>query len=165
MKIVSVGDMILKKKAMALIQFGDPSVKALIDNMIKTMYELDGVGLAANQVGSSLDIFVMDVKDGQGPTIHINPRIISTSGEPMVGEEGCLSVKGIFDVVSRPSVVQFEYQNLAGEKQVEIIEGGLRSRCVQHEIDHLNGKLFIDHFGPVRRDMLVRKFKKSLRRA
>lgn len=164
MKIISVGEMILKKKAVAVTSFQDPALGVLIECMIQTMYELEGVGLAANQVGSSLDIFVMDVKDGRGPTIHINPKIISTSGEPMVDEEGCLSVKGIYDVVSRPSVVQFEYQDLAGEKHAEIIDGGLRSRCVQHEIDHLNGRLFIDHFGPVKRDMLIRKFKKGQKR-
>lgn len=150
-------DEILKQKAKKITRF-DASVRKLAADMLDTMYQSNGVGLAAPQVGVSKRIMVIDVhrkdedesesaqKSGQKPgkpIVFINPQIIRKEGE-MVGLEGCLSFPGVFFEVKRASAIVVRYQNLAGKEQKIEAEGNLLCRAIQHEIDHLDGELFVD---------------------
>ena len=136
------GDEVLRKKCRDVDAINDRTL-TLIEDMIDTMYDADGVGLAAPQVGILKRIFVIDVYDGAGPRVFINPEILETSG-CQIGEEGCLSVPGEQDEVERPNYVKVKALNEKGEEF--ILEGTeLLARAICHENDHLNGVLFIDH--------------------
>jgi peptide deformylase len=139
LEIKQAGDKILKEKAQRVGKI-DKRIKQLLDNMAETMYEADGVGLAAPQVGVSLRVIVIDI--GEGLVELINPQILEQEGEA-TALEGCLSVPGIYGEVKRSSKVTVECVNSHGKK-VKYIGEGLLGRALQHEIDHLEGVLFID---------------------
>ena len=144
----------------------DDDLRALADNMLKTMYDAPGIGLAAPQIGVTRRMLVMDcVKEEDAPPqpmVLINPEILQSSDETNEYEEGCLSIPDQFGMVTRPAAVRVGYLDREGEPQERDFEG-LWATCVQHEIDHLNGKLFIDHLGAVRRQMITQKMKKLKR--
>ena len=149
----------------------DASVRKLVDDMFETMYKAPGIGLAAIQVAQPLRLITMDLakKDENGatepkPRVFINPEILSASEEKSVYEEGCLSIPDIHEDVERPAHVRVRYLDLDGKLQEADAEG-LFATCIQHEIDHLNGVLFIDHISKLKRDRIVKKFTKSAKRA
>jgi peptide deformylase len=141
-------------------------IRKLADDMLETMYDAPGVGLAAIQVGVPLRMVTMDVSKTEGerhPMVLINPEIVWASEEKRVYEEGCLSIPEYYEEVERPDRVRFRYMNLQGET-IEQEAEDLMATCVQHEIDHLNGVLFIDHLSKLKRDRVVTKFKKAAKR-
>jgi peptide deformylase len=141
----------------------DGKIRALIDDMLETMYAADGVGLAAVQIGVNLNIIVMDVAQKEGkkePRAFINPRLTWTSEETAKFEEGCLSVPDIWEEVERPTSIRAEYLDRDGQPQTLEAEGFLAD-CLQHEMDHLNGILFIDHLSRLKRSMALRKLAKA----
>ncbi len=141
-------------------------IRQLTDDMLETMYDAPGVGLAAIQIGVPLRVVTMDVSKTEGerePLVLINPEIVLASEEKRVYEEGCLSIPEYYEEVERPDRVRFRYMNLKGET-VEQEADDLMATCVQHEIDHLNGVLFIDHLSKLKRDRVVTKFKKAAKR-
>jgi peptide deformylase len=138
-------------------------VRRLADDMLDTMYDAPGIGLAAIQIGIPRQMLVIDVsKDGEEkqPLIFINPKILTTSDERSVYEEGCLSIPDYYAEVERPATITVEYIDLEG-KQLTAKADGLLATCLQHEIDHLNGVLFIDHISKLKREMVIRKFTKA----
>ena len=141
-----------------------PEVQQLIDDMIQTMYAAPGVGLAATQVGIGLRIFVCDVSGGRTPTdlfTFINPEFVEREGMQLE-EEGCLSVPGFNATVARPSRAILKGLNRAGDPQT--VEGtGLLARCFQHEMDHLDGTLFVDRLRGLQKDLILRKVRKLSR--
>lgn len=155
----------LKKVCESLPDVSD-RIRALAEDMLETMYDAPGIGLAAPQIGVLDRIIVMDcVKDDNedpNPMVLINPEIIAASDEKNVYEEGCLSIPDQFAEVTRPKQVQVRWMDLNGAEQTQEFDG-LWSTCVQHEIDHLDGKLFIDYLGAVKRQMITRKMQKLKR--
>lgn len=141
-------------------------LRSLADDMLKTMYEAPGIGLAAPQVGILQRLIVLDcIKDADDtprPLVMFNPEVISHSDETNVYEEGCLSIPDQFADVTRPSEVEVRWMDRDGAEQSEVFDG-LWSTCVQHEIDHLDGKLFIDYLKPLKRQMITRKMVKLKR--
>ena len=144
----------------------DKDLRALADDMLETMYDAPGIGLAAPQVGVMNRMLVMDcVKDDLAaaePMVLINPRVIDASTDLNVYDEGCLSIPDQYAEVERPARVKVEWSDLDG-KTVQKEFDGLWATCVQHEIDHLNGKLFIDYLKPLKRQMITRKMQKLKR--
>tara|TARA_B100000579_G_C22820908_1_gene850570 strand:- start:1186 stop:1728 length:543 start_codon:yes stop_codon:yes gene_type:complete len=144
MDVVHYGDPILRKKCKEVKEF--KGLNKLIDDMFDTMYEENGIGLAANQVGIDLNLFIIDISDieEEGESIHIfiNGEIIDSSGESWF-EEGCLSIPDVRLDVKRPEIITFKYQDLDGKIHTDEIEG-LLARAIQHEVDHLNGVFIID---------------------
>ena len=141
-------------------------IRALARDMLETMYDAPGVGLAAIQIGVPKRIITMDVsksEDERQPLVLINPEILWASEDKRTYEEGCLSIPEYYEEVERPDRVRFRYMNLEGET-VEQDADGLLATCVQHEIDHLNGVLFIDYLSKLKRDRVMTKFKKAARR-
>jgi len=141
-------------------------IRKLADDMLETMYDAPGVGLAAIQIGVPLRMVTMDVSKTEGerqPMVLINPEITWASEEKRVYEEGCLSIPEYYEEVERPDRVRFRYMNLEGEI-IEQEASDLLATCVQHEIDHLNGVLFIDHLSKLKRDRVMTKFKKAAKR-
>lgn len=140
----------------------DDDLRRLADDMLETMYDAPGIGLAAIQIGLPLQMLVIDLaKDDQpkAPQVIINPQIVAHSDEPSVYEEGCLSIPEYYAEVERPASVTVTHLDRDGKKQTIEAEG-LLATCLQHEIDHLNGVLFIDHISKLKRDMVMRKFRK-----
>ncbi len=139
-------------------------VRDLADRMLATMYKAPGVGLAAPQVGVGLRLVVLDCgpKDAPAPMVLVNPELVAASEELAVREEGCLSLPGQFADVTRPYRVRVRYLALDGSKQ-EVEGEGLLSACLQHEIDHLDGKLFVDYLSILKRNMLLRRLAKDLK--
>jgi peptide deformylase len=153
----------LKSDAVAKI---DKSVRALVDDMFETMYEAPGIGLAAIQIGVPQRVVTMDLAkkdEPKAPQVFINPEITWTSGEKAAAEEGCLSIPEYYEEVERPAAIKVRFLDLDG-KQHEIEASGLLATCLQHEIDHTNGVLFIDHISKLKRDMVLKKFKKAAKR-
>ncbi|WP_187969453.1 peptide deformylase [Aquibium microcysteis] len=143
----------------------DGDVARLADDMLETMYDAPGIGLAAIQVGVPLRMLVVDLsKEGEerDPHVVINPQILSSSDARNVHEEGCLSIPDYYAEVERPATIRLRYLDRQGAER-EMEADGLMATCLQHEIDHLNGILFIDHISRLKRDMVVRKFKKLAR--
>lgn len=148
----------------------DDEVRRLMDDMLSTMYDAPGIGLAAPQVGVNLRVVVMDcaarddeAKEGElRPLKLANPEIVWSSEEMVVEEEGCLSIPDIYADIKRPSAVRVRWLDESGAEQEEDFTG-IWAVCVQHEIDHLNGKLFIDMLGPMRRRLITEKMKKLKR--
>lgn len=141
----------------------DAELLQLADDMIETMYAAPGIGLAAIQIAVPKRLVVIDVSrddEVRDPKIFINPEVVWRSDEMSVYEEGCLSIPEYYAEVERPARVKVAYVDRAGEKK-EIEADGLLATCLQHEIDHLNGTLFIDHLSKLKRDMVVRKFTKA----
>ena len=138
-------------------------IRALIDDMADSMYAADGIGLAAIQIGVPKRVLVIDLDQKEGmrnPRAFINPRITWASEEMAVFEEGCLSVPEIWDDVERPARIKAEYLDENGQKQI-LEADGLLATCLQHEMDHLNGVLFIDHLSRLKRSMAIRKLTKA----
>ncbi|HRH21074.1 MAG TPA: peptide deformylase [Brevundimonas sp.] len=143
----------------------DDALRALMDDMLDTMYDAPGIGLAAVQIGEPVRVIVMDLaREGEDPQPRhfVNPEITWRSEEVGVYEEGCLSVPEYFDEVERPVRVRLTYLDYDG-KPVEEEADGLFATCIQHEMDHLEGVLFIDHLSRLRRDRAVTKVKKVMR--
>lgn len=141
-----------------------PEVKALAADMLETMYVAPGIGLAAPQVGAMIRLLVMDcIKDGPAePMVLINPELVWASEDVSIFEEGCLSLPEQYAEVKRPSIVTVRWMDLDGAEQERTFDG-LWATCVQHEMDHLDGKLFIDYLGPMKRQMVLRKLEKVKR--
>jgi peptide deformylase len=138
----------------------DEDLKKLVADMIETMYEARGIGLAATQVNVHKRLLVLDVSERQDqPRVYINPQIVESSGE-QVYEEGCLSVPGIYADVKRAEKVTVRAQNLDGTTFEEQLDG-LHAVCVQHEMDHLIGRLFVDYLSPLKRNMVRKKLEKQ----
>lgn len=141
-------------------------LRRLADDMLETMYDAPGIGLAAPQVGVSQRLIVMDCVKEEGatprPIVLINPQVTWTSDEMNTYEEGCLSIPEQFADVDRPAEVEVTWTDLEGAEQSERFDG-LWATCVQHEIDHLDGKLFIDYLKPLKRNMITRKMQKLKR--
>lgn len=155
-KITEYPDEVLARVGEPVTKFDD-ELKSLCDDMFETMYDDEGVGLAAPQIGLSLRLFVMDC-DGI-KLVAANPEIIETSGEDP-GQEGCLSVGKVPAVVTRAMKAKLRAQDLNGEWFEREAEG-YAARCFQHETDHCDGKLFIDHLPKMRREMVIKKFRKE----
>lgn len=154
---------VLRQKAQRVEKIDDV-LQRLIDDMVETMYAAPGIGLAAPQVGVSLQIFVVDVTSGKDPKalmVFINPEILAATGQ-LREEEGCLSVPGVYGPTPRADTVRIRGTNRDGEI-VEMEGQGLLARAFQHETDHLQGKLFFDRMGPVGRDLIKRKYKRVQR--
>lgn len=163
--IVLHPDARLKKKSVEVENITDALIK-LAEDMMDTMYDAPGIGLAAPQIGVLERLIVMDCAKKEDeepdPIIMVNPTIIASSEENSVYEEGCLSIPEHFAEITRPEFVQVEWIDLGGKQHSEEFNG-LKSTCVQHEIDHLNGKLFIDYLGPMKRQLITRKMQKFKR--
>ena len=143
----------------------DDQLRKFADDMLETVYDAPGIGLAAIQVGEPLRMLVIDLAkedEEPAPQVFINPQVLSRSDDRSVYEEGCLSIPDYYAEVERPASVRVAYLDRAGKAQ-EIEAEGLLATCLQHEIDHLDGVLFIDHISKLKRDMVVRKFKKLAR--
>jgi peptide deformylase len=143
----------------------DEAVRKLADDMLETMYDAPGIGLAAIQVGEPLRMLVCDVskdEEPKSPHVLINPEIVARGDGTNVHEEGCLSIPDYYAEVERPAEVTVRYVGLDGNEH-EISADGLMATCLQHEIDHLDGVLFIDHISRLKRDMVVRRFRKLAR--
>ena len=156
-------DSVLRKKCLKVENI-DETLVTLADDMIETMYAASGLGLAANQVGVTSDLFVIDVgieKEKRDPVIIINP-VITASEEEIIAEEGCLSIPEVFAQVKRSQHVEVKGYDLKGNELRYEAESFL-ARAFQHEMDHLNGVLFWDNLSKVKRDILQRKFKKKLK--
>ena len=139
----------------------DAALRQLTQDMAETMYEAPGIGLAATQVNVHQRVLVVDISAQNELQVFINPVIENVSGMQTY-EEGCLSVPGIYDKVDRPSDVRVRYQNLDGKEQV-LETGGLLAVCLQHEVDHLNGKVFVDHLSQLKQTRIKNKLAKQSR--
>ena len=138
----------------------DKALKKLVEDMTETMYSAHGIGLAATQVNVHKRLLVLDISENQDqPRVYINPQILDQSGEQNQ-EEGCLSVPGVYANVKRAENVTVRAQDIAGITFEEQLEG-LHAVCVQHEMDHLIGRLFVDYLSPLKRNMLRKKFEKQ----
>jgi len=161
-RIVLLGDPVLREKAEPVEVF-DADLADLAEDMLETMYAAEGIGLAAPQIGISQRIFVIDVLDDDhpdgGPRVVINPEIVERSSETAKAPEGCLSIPGIEEVVERPARVQLRAQDVSGE-WFEVEADELFARALQHELDHLDGVLFLDRVGPLKRRMAVKRWQK-----
>jgi peptide deformylase len=173
-------DLAILKRVSTPVETVDDEVRALMDDMLETMYDAPGIGLAAVQIGDLRRVVVMDLGDGApeggeastedaegaerrpNPRFFVNPEVLWASDEQFCYEEGCLSIPEYFDQVERPARVRVGYLDRSGERVEEEIEG-LYAVCFQHELDHLNGVLFIDHLSRLRRDRAVTKVKKVMR--
>ena len=143
-----------------------PDIRKLVDEMFETMYAAPGIGLAAIQVGVPQRVVTMDLAkkdEPKQPKVYINPELLWASEERSTYEEGCLSIPEYYEEVERPAQVRVGYTDLEGNRQ-EIEANGLLATCLQHEIDHLNGVLFIDHLSKLKRDRVIRKFTKAAKR-
>jgi peptide deformylase len=164
--ILTVPDPVLKQRSLPVDKVDD-ELRALMDDMLETMYDAPGIGLAAIQIGVPKRVIVMDLARGdepKAPRYFVNPEILWASEELKPYEEGCLSVPEFFDEVDRPAQVKLKYLNYHGEEVIEDADG-LYAVCIQHEMDHLDGVLFIDHLSRLKRDTAVRKVKKLTRAA
>lgn len=162
-EILLLGDEVLRRKADSVVEF-DTDLQTLVDDLFDTMYDAEGAGLAAPQVGVSLRVFVFDVreimKDANAQLALVNPEIVTASDENVRDVEGCLSIPGIEETVQRPASITARGMTPDGE-EVEISGDGLLSRVIQHELDHLNGVLFIDRLSPLKRQLLLKRYQKS----
>ena len=139
------------------------NIRQLVKDMFETMYDAPGIGLAATQVDQHIQLIVMDLSENKDqPMVFINPKITPLTQEKQPYEEGCLSVPQIYDKVERPTHVKIEYMNLEGE-QIEVEADGLLAVCIQHEMDHLDGKLFVDYLSPLKRQRAREKVEKVVR--
>jgi peptide deformylase len=174
--ILVVPDPVLKQVSQP-VERVDDDLRALMDDMLETMYAAPGIGLAAVQVGEPIRVIVMDLGEREKsedteeaatpvrkPAFFINPEIVWSSDETAPYEEGCLSVPEIYEEVERPARVKLRYLNYQGE-QVEEEADGLYAVCIQHEMDHLQGVLFIDHLSRLKRDRSIAKVKKAAKAA
>ena len=160
--IIIEPDPILRKKSTTL-ETVDDSIRKILDDMLQTMYNAPGIGLAAVQIGILKRLLVIDVskkEEEKKPLFLINPEITYQSEETSIYEEGCLSLPGHFAEIERPAKCKINYIDYHGKK-AELEAEGLLSTCVQHEIDHLNGILFIDYLSKLKKDMIIKKLVKQ----
>ena len=166
-EIITVPNPLLKQVSAPVEGGVTDELRALMDDMLETMYEAPGIGLAAVQIGVPKRIIVMDLSKEEGvkePRYFVNPEILWRSEETVPYEEGCLSVPEIYDQVERPAKVKIRYLDYQG-KQIEEEAEGIYAVCIQHEMDHLEGVLFIDHLSRLKRDRAVAKVKKQAKAA
>ena len=161
--ITLLGDKILRKKVSRVAKVDIKTIE-LIKNMFETMRNANGIGLAANQVGADKNLFILDISKVEGyeeikPMVLINPKIIERSEELIIFEEGCLSIPDFSENVERPMKLVVKGQNINGN-EMTIEAEGILARCFCHEIDHLNGVLFIDHLSSLKRTLIKNKIKK-----
>jgi peptide deformylase len=162
--ILIIPDQRLKQVAQP-VETVDAGVKRLMDDMLETMYAAPGIGLAAPQIGALKRVVTIDLareNEPKAPHFFVNPKIVWASEELSTYQEGCLSIPDYYEDVERPSRVRVEYLDRNGDEQ-EMVAEGLLSTCIQHEIDHLNGVLFIDHISRLKRDRVWKKFVKRAR--
>lgn len=160
--IIHAPDPRLKKKSVPVEAVTD-DIRQLLDDMLETMYDAPGIGLAAPQIGQTIRVIVVDVADedkSAAPLKMINPEIIAKSEAEGVYNEGCLSLPEQYAEVIRPESVTVRYLDTTGQSQ-QIEADGLLATCIQHEIDHLDGVLFVDHLSRMKKDMIIRKLKKQ----
>lgn len=165
-EILIIPDPLLRKKAKPITSV-DRDLRLLADDMLETMYDAPGIGLAAPQIGVMQRLVVADVSKSETdkePLVLVNPEIVWMSEEINVYEEGCLSIPEYYEEVKRPAACRVRYLDIDG-KERELECGDLLATCVQHEIDHLNGVLFIDHISRLKRERVVKKFTKAKKRA
>jgi peptide deformylase len=163
--ILTVPDPVLKQVSRPVDAVTD-ATRALMDDMLETMYAAPGIGLAAVQIGEPVRVIVMDLaKEGEepAPRYFVNPELLEFDGDKQAYEEGCLSVPDFFDEVERPKRVKLRYLNYQGE-QIEEWAEGMYAVCIQHEMDHLEGTLFIDHLSRLKRNFAINKVKKAKKR-
>ncbi len=159
LNILHYPDPRLRTKAKAVTKF-DSNLKTLISDMFDTMYEAPGIGLASTQVNVHKRLLVMDVSEGKNePKVLINPEILKSEGEEEM-DEGCLSVPGYYETVRRAEKISVRAQDADG-KFFELTADGLEAVCIQHEIDHLEGKLFVDYISALKRDRIRKKLEKQ----
>lgn len=162
LRIRTYPDPVLRRRAVP-VERVDERIRRLLDDMLETMYAAPGIGLAAPQVGESLRVIVADVSEEKNaPLRMVNPEITWRSETTAVAEEGCLSLPEIYGEVERPEAVEVRYLDETGAERTLRAEG-LLARCLQHEIDHLDGVLFVDRLSPVRRSVLLRRYGKLRR--
>jgi peptide deformylase len=156
---------VLKRRARPVTAAEAEQVRALVPRMFDAMYRAPGIGLAAPQVGVLLRFAVIDLmpNDKRAPIVLVNPEIVATSEELATHEEGCLSLPGMYADVTRPARVKVRYHDEAGA-QHEIEADGMLAACLQHEIDHLHGVLFVDHLSLIKRNMIMRRLAKEQRK-
>ena len=145
----------------------DSSIQKLIEDMFEAMYEAPGIGLAAIQIGEPKRVVTLDLAkkdEPKAPQVFINPEIVWASEEKSIHEEGCLSIPEYYEEVERPAEVKVKYLDRGGKPQ-EVHATGILATCLQHEVDHLNGVLFIDHLSKLKRDRVLKKFSKAAKRA
>lgn len=160
--ILSFPDPRLRTKAKPVEQVND-EIRQLVNDMLETMYAAPGIGLAASQVDRHIQLIVMDLSEEKNePRVFINPSVTPLTEELQPYEEGCLSVPQVFDKVERPARVRIEFLDLEG-KQQSINADGLLAVCIQHEMDHLDGKLFVDYLSPLKRQRIREKISKQER--
>ena len=156
LKILIFPDPKLRKVAKKIDKF-DKSLEILSKNMLKTMYEAEGIGLAATQVDIHIRLVVMDLSEERNePRVFVNPEYTILDKSPFTYEEGCLSIPGFNEEISRPSKILLKWQDLQGNFHEEKPDG-IFTVCAQHEIDHLDGKLFVDYLSPIKRDRIRKK--------
>ena len=161
-KILTLPDPILRKTSEPVEKI-NKTIKNLMDDMLETMYAAPGIGLAAVQIGILKRIIVIDLsKEGEKkkPIFIVNPEIISKSSDLVSYEEGCLSIPNQFAEVERPNTCKIKFLDYEGNKK-ELEAEGLLATCIQHEIDHLNGILFIDYLSKLKKEMIIKKVKKQ----
>lgn len=159
--LIILPDLVLRQKSEP-VERVDEELNRLADDMLETMYDAPGIGLAAIQIGIPRRLLVIDVsgeEEGRKPQVFINPEIVASSDDRSTYEEGCLSIPDYYAEVERPARVTVKHLDRDGNEQTVEAEG-LLATCLQHEIDHLNGVLFIDHISKLKRDMVVKKFTK-----
>ncbi|MCY0093214.1 peptide deformylase [Hoeflea ulvae] len=159
--IIYLPDPILRQQSQPVERF-DAELESFVEDMIETMYDAPGIGLAAIQVGVPRRMLVIDVAgkdEDPDPQVFINPELVASGDGVSVYEEGCLSIPDYYAEVERPETVTVKHLDRHGKQRVTEADG-LLATCLQHEIDHLNGVLFIDHISKLKRDMVVRKFTK-----
>ncbi|WP_417449053.1 peptide deformylase [Kordiimonas sp.] len=165
--IINVPDPLLKTQSDPVGQVDD-ELRRLMDNMLETMYDAPGIGLAAIQVAVPKRVIVMDTEGdedtGRQPLFFVNPEVTWESEEFSVYNEGCLSVPEHYAEVERPAKVRVKYFDYHGQPQEELMDG-LKATCVQHEIDHLNGVVFIDYLSKLKRNMIIKKVRKATKDA
>lgn len=164
--LVIAPDLRLKQPSKPVAEV-DESVRKLMDDMLETMYASNGIGLAAVQVGVHKRVIVMDIEQREGersPLYLANPEIVDSSEEYAVYNEGCLSFPGQYSDVERPATLTLRYLDYNNKPQ-EIEADGLLATCIQHEIDHIDGIVFVDHVSPMKRDMIMRRLKKAKQKA
>ncbi len=161
-KIIIEPDPILREKSSPLEKV-DNELRKLMDDMLETMYSAPGIGLAAVQVGILKRLIVIDISkedEKKNPIFFVNPEIIYQSNKTSTYEEGCLSLPGFYAEVERPTECHINYLDYNGKRK-KLEADGLLATCIQHEVDHLNGVLFIDHISKLKRDMIIKKLRKN----
>jgi peptide deformylase len=164
-EIIKLPDKRLRHKSEPIKRV-DAAIRTLVDDMFETMYKAPGIGLAAIQIGVAKRVVTMDLSKKESdhePHVFINPEVVWTSDEQTTREEGCLSIPDYYEEVKRPSKVKVKYLDLDAKPR-EIEASGLLATCLQHEIDHINGVLFIDHISRLKRERVIKKFTKAAKK-